>query len=103
MAAYSTIEIPPITRVDTVGVRYRGWILANVLGIALYTAIDSVVRAVGKIVVWVEAAAEDSTIRKSRRVRNWPKPDDPKIALPWTESTSPMLAGLARPMPFSPM
>jgi hypothetical protein len=31
------------------------------LGIALERAIESVVRAVGRIVVWVEAAAEEST------------------------------------------
>ena len=56
----------PITIVDTVGVRNRGWIFANDFGIALYAAIDSVVRAVGRIVVWVDAAAEDSTISSSR-------------------------------------
>ena len=33
---------------------------------ALNTAMDSVVRAVGRMVVWVDAAAELSTIRMSR-------------------------------------
>ncbi len=37
--------------VDVVGVRKRLWILANALGMALNTAMDSVVRAVGRIVV----------------------------------------------------
>ena len=37
--------------VDTVGVRNRGWIFANDFGIALYAAMDRVVRAVGRIVV----------------------------------------------------
>ena len=35
--------------------RYRGWIRAKARGIAPYAAIDSVARAVGRIVVWVEA------------------------------------------------
>ncbi len=69
----------------------------------MYTAIDSVVRAVGRIVVWVEAAAELSTIRTSSRARKTPKPEPPKTAVPRTESTSPTLFGLARPMPLVPM
>jgi hypothetical protein len=52
----------------------------------LYTAIDSLVRAVGRIVVWVEAAAEESTISSSSRwLRNVPTPDVPNTLLPWTE------------------
>ena len=58
MTTYSTMEMPPMARVDVVGVRKRRWILAKEAGMALNTAIDSVVRAVGRIVVWVEAAAE---------------------------------------------
>ncbi len=65
----------------------------------MYTAIDSVVRAVGRIVVWVEAAAEDSTISSSSRLRNDPKPEVPKTRLPWTDSTSPALFTLPRPLP----
>src|SRR5690348_1630571 len=85
--------------VDTVGVRYRRCILENSGGIALYTAIDSVVRAVGRIVVWVEAAAEDSTINSSRWVRNEPQPELPNTRWPWTDSTSPALFRLPRPLP----
>ena len=43
------------------GVRYRGWTLPKILGIAPTRAIDSVVRAVGRMVVWVDAEAEVST------------------------------------------
>src|ERR1035438_5279415 len=93
----------PITMVDTVGVRYLGCIFENEAGRALKAAIDRVVRAVGRIVVWVDAAAELSTIRISRRVRNVPNPPPPKIAPPRTESTSLVLAGLFRPIPFAPI
>src|SRR5215471_254301 len=86
--------------VDTVGVRYRGWIFAKTEGIALYTAIDRVVRAVGRIVVCVEAAAEDSTMSSSRWVRNDPKPEWPNTASPWIDSTSPAFARLPRPLPL---
>src|SRR5580658_7431090 len=96
------IEMMPITIVETVGVRYLGWILANDFGMALYVAIDSVVRAVGKIVVWVEAEAEVSTIRISRRAKNVPMPLPPKTALPRTDRSSNWWAGLARPIPFVP-
>ena len=61
-------------------------------------AIDSVVRAVGRIVVWVDAAAEDSTMRISRWLRKVPNPLVPKTEEPRTEITSPALFGLARPM-----
>src|SRR5215469_3164335 len=100
---YKMIEIAPITTVDTVGVRYRGLILANVWGSAPYAAIDSVVRAVGKIVVCVEAAAELSTMRIRSRDRTVPRPEVPKIALPVTDSTSDWCAGLASPTLFVPM
>ena len=39
----------------------RGWMLPNDLGIEFHFAIDNVVRAVGRIVVWVDAEAEVST------------------------------------------
>src|SRR5262245_28457066 len=97
------METRPIMTVDTVGVRKRGWIFENDDGSALYTAIDSVVRAVGKIVVCVEAAAEDRIIRKSNRVKNPPNPDEPKIALPSGENTSPWWSGLASPTPLAPI
>src|SRR5215469_4271473 len=100
---YKAIERAPITRVDTVGVRYLGWILANDSGSAPYAAIDSVVRAVGKIVVCVEAAAELSTMRISSRDRTVPSPEVPKIAPPRTDSTSNWCCGFLSPMPFVPM
>src|ERR1700722_5897624 len=99
---YSRIEIAPITRVDTVGVRYLGWILAKDSGSAPEAAIDSVVRAVGKIVVWVEAAAELSTMRISSRDKTVPSPEVPKIAPPVTDSTSNWCAGFVSPTPLPP-
>ena len=47
--------------VETSGVWKRGWMRPRIAGIALARAIDSEVRAVGRIVVWVDAAAEVST------------------------------------------
>jgi hypothetical protein len=64
---------------------------------------DSVVRAVGRIVVWVDAAAEVSTMRTSSLERNSPIPLPPKTASPRMESTSPVLALLPSPMPEVPM
>ena len=60
------------------------------------------VRAVGRMVVCVDAAAELSTISRSSLVMNHPIPDDPKTEVPSTLSTSPELSGLARPMPLVP-
>src|SRR5262245_53636232 len=97
------MEMAPIAIVDTVGVRYFRWILANWGGMALYTAIDRVVRAVGRIVVCVDAAAEDRTISSSRWVRKEPKPDVPNTASPWMDRTSPALSRLPRPRPVVPM
>src|SRR5215469_12890118 len=92
-----------MTTVDTVGVRNRGWILAKDLGMARYTAMDSVVRAVGKMVVWVDAAAEESTMISSRRKKTLPTVPLPNTAWPWMDSTSPTLLELPRPLPFVPM
>src|SRR5579872_4080118 len=100
---YRMIEVAPITTVDTVGVRYLGWILANASGSARYAAIDSVVRAVGKNVVWVEAAAELSTMRISSRDRDVPSAEVPKIAPPVADSTSNWCAGFISPTPLPPM
>ena len=55
-----------MTTVDVVGVRKRLWIRENASGNALWTDIDSTVRAVGKMVVWVEDDAEDNTISSKR-------------------------------------
>ena len=91
-----------MTTVETVGVRCRPWMRANDFGMALYEAIDSVVRAVGRIVVWVEAAAELSTIRISRWESTLPNPEVPKTEPPSTFSTSPTFAGFPSPMPWVP-
>jgi hypothetical protein len=55
------------------------------------------------MVVWVDAAAEVSTISTSSRARNTPNPALPKTALPSTEITSPVLLLLPSPMPVVPM
>ena len=68
----------------------------------MYAAIDKVVRAVGRMVVCVDAAAELSTISRSSWVRNDPNPDVPKTEFPSTLITSPELLGLPRPMPWVP-
>src|ERR1019366_4225918 len=91
---YKMIEMTPITMVDTVGVRYLGWILENDVGMAL---------AVGRIVVWVEAEAEVSTIKISSRDRKVPRQPPPKTAPPSTDSTSNWLAWLPRPIPLVPV
>ncbi len=54
-------DATPMTMVDVVGVWKRGLTVPNVRGIAPQRAMDSDVRAVGRIVVCVEAAAELST------------------------------------------
>src|SRR4051794_668134 len=56
-----TIDTAPMAMVDTVGVWWRGLTVPNVFGIAPHRAIESDVRAVGRIVVCVDAAAELST------------------------------------------
>ena len=60
-------------------------------------------RAVGKIVVWVEAAAELSTMRIRSRDKTMPNPEVPKIAPPVTDSTSNWCAGFVSPTPLPPM
>src|ERR1700747_1199041 len=99
---YSATEATPTTTVDTVGVRYRGLILANCGGSARWAAMDSVVRAAGKIVVWVDAAAELSTIKISSLDKTVPSPEVPKIALPVADSTSNWWSGVVSPTPLSP-
>ena len=69
------------------GVRKRGWTLPRLFGIALARAIESVVRAVGRIVVWVEAAAEVSTAMI--RILS---SGEPKTSVPSELSTSSWLA-----------
>src|ERR1700712_3468198 len=96
------IETAPIQIVDSVGVRYFGWIFANRAGIALKAAIERLVRAVGRIVVWVDAEAEVSTQMASRWTMIQPTAPPPKTALPMAAKTSSALASLPRPMPLVP-
>src|ERR1700709_1207729 len=84
---YQTIEAPPIQIVEMCGVRKRGGALPRLFGIALARAIESVVRAVGRIVVWVDAAAEESTAM----IRILSK-GEPKTSVPRALSTSSWLA-----------
>ena len=58
---YQTTDSTPITIVEMWGVWKRSWTRAKVVGIALRAAIASEVRAVGRIVVCVDAAADVST------------------------------------------
>ena len=80
--------------------RNLGWIRANLAGIALYTAMESVVLAVGRIVVCVEAAAEVSTMNSSRWVRKLPKPDEPKIEPPEDREDVALVVRVAKPDAF---
>ena len=100
---YSTIEMPPIASVETVGIRYFGCILREAVGQRLVDRHrqrgaggrqDRGLRA--------RRPPSDSTIRISRWVKKLPNQALPKTALPRTESTSPELSGLPRPMPLSP-
>ena len=61
------------------------------------------VRAVGRMVVWVEAAAELRTMSSSRWVSTLPTPEVPNTEWPRTDRTSPWLAGLPSPMPVVPI
>ena len=70
--------------------------MPNTEGIAPHFAIDSVVRAVGRIVVCVEAAAEVSTAT----IRNF-TPTDPSTPVPSAFSTSSAFSSLAmKPVPW---
>ena len=61
-----------------------------------------VVRAVGRIVVCVDAAADDSTDRMSRISIALPSPESPNTDGPIAWKTSSEFSGLARPRPSSP-
>ncbi len=89
--------------VDQVGVRNLWCTRAKRDGTALWAAMEKTVRASGRMVVWVDATAEVSTVKMSNLVRNQPGPVVPKTAPPRPESTSPELAGLPRPVPAVPI
>src|ERR1035438_7213258 len=82
MSAYITIEIAPIATVATDGVRYLLGMVLNASGTALYTLIESTVRAVGRIVVCVEAAADESTMKRKSGEKAEPIQADPNTAVP---------------------
>src|SRR5579863_2335143 len=56
------VEITPNTMVETSGVLCLGWTCPKTFGIAPQRAIERVVRAVGRIVVCVDAEEEVSTV-----------------------------------------
>src|SRR6478609_3395762 len=95
------IETPPIQRVESEGVRYFGWIRANRLGMAPNAAIDRLVRAVGRMVVWVDAEAEVSTQMASRWTMIQPIAPPPKTWWPMAAKTSSALLTLPRPIPWA--
>src|SRR3954452_12475097 len=95
------IETTPIQIVESVGVRYFGWIRAKRDGSALKAAIDRLVRAVGRIVVWVEADAEVSTQIASRCTMIQPTAPPPKTSWPIAAKTSSALSTLPSPMPWA--
>ena len=74
---YQTIDSAPIRMVETCGVRKRGWMRPSDSGIAFARAIDSDVRAVGRIVVCVEAAADVSTAMISSLSSGEPRTAEP--------------------------
>src|SRR3989442_1187010 len=80
---YQAIEKAPIKMLETCGVRKRGWIRPSARGIAPCLAIESVVRAVGRMVVCVEADADVRTAR----TRSLSQPE-PKTLLPRKLSAS---------------
>ncbi len=65
----------------------------------MWNAIDRVVRAFGRIVVCVVAAADVSTMKMSRWLRTEPITELPKIAVPSTDRTSFWWAGFPSPTP----
>src|SRR3954453_9593285 len=71
-------ETTPIAIVETSGVRKRGWMRPKAFGIEPNRAIDRVVRAVGRIVVWVDAEAEVSTAMIRILSRGEPKTCPPR-------------------------
>src|SRR5947208_3464209 len=92
----------PIPSVDQVGVRYFGWIRANWLGSALCAAIERLVRAVGRIVVWVEADADVRIVAANSTWSTTPIQLPPNTSGAITLKTSPALSGLPRPIPLVP-
>jgi hypothetical protein len=76
---------------------------ANFFGIARYAPIESAARAVGRIVVWVDAADDVSTEMISRLTRKTPRPLSPNTADPIAANTSSEFSSLPSPMPSVPV
>src|SRR6059058_4003285 len=95
----SAADTIPMPIVDQVGVKNRGWIREKWLGIALCTAIERVVRAVGRMVVWVDAAALVRIVAANSTCSTDPTPEFPNTAGAIAEKTSSAVFGLPRPMP----
>src|ERR1700748_163621 len=96
------IETVPIQMVESLGVRYVGRIRGKRLGSALNAAIDRLVRAVGRMVVWVEAEAEVSTQIASRWTMIQPTAPPPKTSWLIAAKTSSALPTLPSRMPVEP-
>src|SRR5579863_10741207 len=73
-------ETAPKAIVETSGVLCLGCTRPNMRGIPPQRAIDSEVRAVGRIVVWVDADAEVSTVMISSRLIGFGKTFGPRNA-----------------------
>src|SRR5947208_10218327 len=86
-----------MAHVENVGVWYRGCTSPKAFGSALYAAIARVVRAVGRIVVCVDAAADDRIARNSALA-----PHPPSTAEPMPLNGSSIVSGLVSPMPSEP-
>ena len=84
---YHTIDRTPMSVVATCGVMKRGCTSPSTRGIACARAIDRLVRAVGRIVVCVDAAADVSTAMM--RILS---SGEPKTSVPSTLSTSSALS-----------
>jgi hypothetical protein len=102
IATYMTADATEKAMVENHGVRYRGGTRPRMAGSALWNDIDSVVRAVGRMVVCVVAAAEESTMSRSSRDSTSPTAPLPNTAPPMGESTSVTLLEFPRPMPDEP-
>ncbi len=85
---YQTDDTMPNSQVDHAGVRYFGLTSPSLGGKARWIAMESVVRAVGRIVVWQLAAAELRIAMMSSLSATVPRPELPNTTLPVVEITS---------------
>ena len=83
-----TLEPMPNHHVENAGVRCRASTSPSLGGNARWIAIESAVRAAGRIVVWQLAADDVSTAMISSLSISLPAPDEPKTSAPEALSTS---------------